>query len=254
MNTDRPNSGVLVVTGASRGIGSAVARLGAARGYAVCVNFREQEREASALVDEINLAGGIAISVQADVSVDSDVSRLFTTVDLSLGPVTALVNNVGIIGGERRVDEWDVDALQKIWSTNVTSAFICSREAIRRMSTKYGGFGGAIVNISSLAGRNGGSSGRVHYSTSKGAINTFTIGLAREVAAEGVRVNAIAPGLTSTEIHDAYGGTARITRQTVGIPMGRPGTVQESANAVIWLLSHEASYITGTVLELTGGK
>lgn len=246
--------GVLVVTGGSRGIGAAVARLGARQGYSVCVNFRARAAEATQLVRTIEREGGVAVAIGADVAVEADVVRLFQGVDEALGPVSALVNNVGIVGDERRVDEMDWRELQSLWSINVTSCFLCAREAIRRMSTRYGGRGGAIVNVSSLAGRLGGSERRVHYGASKGAVDAFTRGLATEVAADGIRVNAVAPGLIETEIHDPFGGAERIRRRSAAVPMRRPGTPDEAANAILWLLSAQASYVSGTVLDVSGGR
>jgi len=244
---------VLLVTGASRGIGAATALLAGQRGYRVCINYRDSEAAARNVVQKIHDCGGIAVAIQADVTIESEVVRLFEETDRALGKLTALVNNVGIIGGERRVDEADASTLQQLWNVNITSFFTCARQAVRRMSRLYGGLGGAIVNVSSMAGKLGGRPGRVHYGASKGAIDAFTRGLAKEVASEGIRVNAVAPGLTDTEIHDAYGGAERIKRLATAIPLQRAGTPAEVANAILWLLSRDASYVTGTILEVAGG-
>ena len=245
---------VLLVTGAGRGIGAAVARLGAREGYAVCVNYRSHADEATAVVREIERAGGIAIATAADVTRDDDVRRLFAETDAALGRITGLVNNAAVVGRECRVDEAEPASLDALWTANVTSSFLCAREAIRRMSTRHGGAGGAIVNVSSMVGKLGGGEHRVAYGASKGAINAFTIGLAKEVASEGIRVNAVAPGLTNTPIHDAYGGAERVARLAANIPLRRAGTPEEAAHAILWLLSPQASYVTGTVLEVGGGK
>jgi len=245
---------VLVVTGASRGIGAATARLGALQGYRVCVNHRDSADSADAVVRDIEAAGGMAVAIRADVAVDADVTRLFREVDAALGPVTALVNNAGIIGIEGRVDQTDVAALQNLWTVNITSAFLCAREAILRMSTRHGGHGGAIVNVSSMVAKLGGGEGRVHYGASKGAISAFTLGLSKEVAPEGIRVNAVAPALTDTGIHDAYGGAVRVRRLAAAYPLKRAGTPEESAYAILWLLSSQASFVTGSILDVSGGK
>lgn len=244
---------VLIVTGASRGIGAATAILGGRRGYRVCVNYRDREVEASSVVQTIHEEGGTAIAVRADVAVEADVSRLFGETDRALGSVTALVNNAGIIGGEYRVDECDAAALQQVWDTNITGCFMCAREAILRMSTLHGGKGGAIVNVSSIAAKTGGRTGRVHYGASKGAIDAFTRGLAREVASEGIRVNAVAPGLTDTGIHEPYGGAERVRHLSAAIPLRRAATPFEISSAILWLLSPGADYVTGAILDVTGG-
>jgi NAD(P)-dependent dehydrogenase (short-subunit alcohol dehydrogenase family) len=245
---------VLVVTGGGRGIGAAVARLGGAQGYAVCVNYRERDDDARKLVAALEASGGRAIAVRADVGSEQDVVRLFREVDERLGPVTALVNNAAIVGKEGRVDQSEVAVLADLWNVNVTGSFLCAREAILRMSTRHGGHGGAIVNVSSMVAKLGGGKDRVHYGASKGAINAFTLGLAKEVVGEGIRVNAVAPGLTDTGIHDAYGGAERVKRLAANVPMGRAGTPEESAYAILWLRSSQATYVTGTILEVGGGK
>jgi NAD(P)-dependent dehydrogenase (short-subunit alcohol dehydrogenase family) len=246
--------GTLIVTGASRGIGAAVARLGAQRGYAVAVNFSHGENEAKKIVSEIVGSGGRAIAIRADVSCEKDILGLFQSAERELGPIRALVNNAGIIGGFARVENVTAEAIEKTFAVNVTGSILCAREAVRRMSTKRGGSGGAVVNLSSIAARTGGAGEWVHYAAAKGAIDTFTIGLAREVAAEGIRVNAVSPGLVDTDIHAANGEPGRLQRLTPTIPMNRPGQPIEIAEAVLWLLSPGASYVTGSILEVGGGR
>jgi NAD(P)-dependent dehydrogenase (short-subunit alcohol dehydrogenase family) len=240
----------LIVTGASRGIGAAVARLAVALGYPVAVNFSRDREGAEALASEL----GRAIAIQADVGDDAQVRRLFETAERELGPVRALVNNAGVTGGFARVDSIDAAAVTEMLRVNVLGTMLCSREAVRRMSARHGGAGGSIVNISSLAARTGGAGEWVHYAASKGAIDTFTIGLAREVAGEGIRVNAVAPGLIDTGLHAAAGEPGRLGRLAPSIPMGRVGTAEEVAEAVLWLLSAAASYVTGSILEAGGGR
>ena len=246
-------TGILVVTGSSRGIGAATARLGAAAGYAVCVNYNESEEDAEEIVRAVTAVGGKAIAVQADMAVADDIVRLFTEVDATLGPVTALVNNAAMLGGERRVDEAEAEHLARLWAVNVTGPFLCAREAIRRMSTAHGGKGGAIVNVSSLAGKMGGIGPRAHYAASKGALNAFTQSLAREVATEGIRVNAVLPGTTATSIHDGVGGQARLQAMAALTPMKRWAVPEEVAETILWLLSDKASYVTGALLDVSGG-
>ncbi len=251
---DSDGCGVLIVTGASRGIGAAIAKLAGERGFSVAVNFSTSEAEARAVAAQIVTAGGHACPIQADVSREEDILRLFQTAERELGPIKALVNNAAITGGFARVDSVSASALQQVMAVNVTGAILCAREAVRRMSTLHGGAGGAIVNISSLAARNGAAGDWIHYAASKGAINSFTIGLAREVAAEGIRVNAVAPGLIETGLHAANGAPDRLERLKKNIPIQRPGTAIEVAEAVLWLLSPAASYTTGAILEVGGGR
>lgn len=247
-------NGTLIVTGASRGIGAAIAELAGAREFAVAVNFATGEAEARAVVKQIVSAGGSALAIQADVAREEDVMRLFETAERELGPIKALVNNAAITGGFARVDSVSAVALARVMAVNVTGAFLCAREAVRRMSTKHGGTGGAIVNISSRAAHTGSAGEWVHYAASKGAIDSFTIGLAREVATEGIRVNAVAPGLIETGLHAANGAPDRLQRLASTIPMERAGTPLEVAEGVLWLLSPAASYTTGAILQIGGGR
>ena len=246
--------GTLIVTGGSRGIGAAVATLASARGYCVAVNFSTGEAEAKQVVDAIAAAGGHAIAVQADVSDEQQIMRMFQTAEQQLGPIKALVNNAGVTGGFARVEEVTSAALAKVFAVNVAGTILCSREAVRRLSTRRGGTGGAIVNISSRAVHTGAAGEWVHYAASKGAIDSFTLGLAREVATEGIRVNAVAPGLVDTGLHAANGEPGRLQRLMGTIPMGRPGEPREVAEGVLWLLSPAASYTTGAILNIGGGR
>jgi NAD(P)-dependent dehydrogenase (short-subunit alcohol dehydrogenase family) len=246
--------GVLIVTGAGRGIGAATARLAASRGYAVCVNYLSNGAAAESVVQSIRAGGGRAIAVRGDVASEDDVVNLFRESDRQLGPPTALVNNAGIVARQSRVEAMDAARLQRMFATNVIGAFLCAREAIRRMSTRLGGKGGAIVNISSGASRLGSPGEYVDYAASKGAIDTMTLGLAKELAADGIRVNCVRPGFVHTDIHAAGGEPNRIERLRDGIPMKRGGEPEEVARAVLWLLSDEASYSTGAILDVTGGR
>jgi NAD(P)-dependent dehydrogenase (short-subunit alcohol dehydrogenase family) len=241
---------ITIVTGGSRGIGAATALLCGAAGHAVCVVYRDQAEKASAVAGEIEAVGGKAIAVQADTGIESDVVRLFETVDAELGRVTGLVNNAGIHGPRVRVDELDVAAVHRVLAVNVAALFQCSREAVRRMSTRYGGAGGAIVNVSSGSARLGSPGAGVLYAASKGAVNSLTIGLSQEVAGEGIRVNAVAPGLTETDMPPAE----RLERDGPAIPIGRVGQPLEVAEAIMWLLSEKASYVAGANLRVGGGR
>lgn len=250
----RTELGTLIVTGASQGIGAAVAKLAAAAGYAAAVNFNSAEEKARKLVDEILCSGGRALAVQADVAREGDIVRMFQIAERELGPIKALVNNAGVTGGFARVEAVSADAVQCVFAVNVVGTILCAREAVMRMSTKKGGAGGAIVNVSSRAAHTGGSGEWVHYAATKGAIDSFTIGLAREVATEGIRVNAVAPGLIETGLHAANGEPGRVQRMMPSIPMQRAGQPEEVAEAVLWLLSPAASYVTGTILNVGGGR
>lgn len=250
----KSNRGAAIVTGASRGIGAAVAKLLGANGYAVVVNYSRDADGARQVVAEVTASGSQAKAIQADVSQESDILRLFEIAERELGPVRALVNNAAITGGFSRVEDVSAEAVARTMAVNVTGTILCSREAVRRMSTRRGGAGGAMVNISSLVARTGGVGEWVHYAASKGAVNSFTIGLAREVAAEGIRVNAVAPGLVDTGLHAANGEPGRVARMSPMIPMQRGGTPDEIAEGVLWLLSDAASYVTGTILEIGGGR
>jgi NAD(P)-dependent dehydrogenase (short-subunit alcohol dehydrogenase family) len=241
---------VMLVTGASRGLGAAVATLAAARGYAVGVNYAQDEERANRVVADIRADGGTAIAIRADVGSEVDVVAMFERVDAELGTLGVLVNNAGISGPHSRVDALRLDDIKRMFETNVYGSLLCSREAIRRMSTARGGAGGSIVNFSSASSRLGGAGRNVHYSASKGAVNSMTIGMAREVAAEGIRVNAVSPGVIDTESQER----SRIAEISPTLPMKRPGRPEEVANTVLWLVSDEASYITGAVLDVSGAR
>ena len=243
---------VILVTGGSRGIGAATGRLAADRGYAVCVNYHRAAAEAEALIDEIKRDGGTAIAVCGDVSELEDVCRLFATVDRELGTLTALVNNAGIPGERGRLADLDATVLRRVLEVNAMGVMLCAQQAVRRMSTRAGGAGGAIVNVSSLAAKSGGE-GLTAYVASKGAVEAFTLGLAREVAAVGIRVNAVSPGFIATDQQPLDDG-AWVKRTSAAIPLGRLGTTEEVAEAILWLLSDEATYITGAILPVTGGR
>jgi NAD(P)-dependent dehydrogenase (short-subunit alcohol dehydrogenase family) len=253
MNSNQAE-GTVIVTGASRGIGAAVARLAAQRGFSVVVNFNAGEKEAGTVLDDIRSKGGRAIAIRADVSREEQIIGLFKEAERELGPIKGLVNNAGITGGFARVEDVTTEAIDKVFAVNVTGSILRAREAVRRMSTRRGGSGGAIVNISSRAAHTGGAGEWVHYAATKGAIDSFTVGLAREVATEGIRVNAVAPGLTDTDLHAANGDPGRLQRLMGTIPMERAGQPNEIAEAVLWLLSPAASYVTGAIVAVGGGR
>ncbi|MBC8023022.1 MAG: SDR family oxidoreductase [Burkholderiales bacterium] len=245
---------VMVVTGGSRGIGAAIARLAALAGYDVAVNFVRNAQAAADVVKTVEEAGGRGAAFQADVGDDAHVARMFEEIDRKLGRVNVLVNNAGILGN-RRVEDMNEESLQEIFRANVFSMYFCAREAVRRMSTKHGGKGGCIVNMSSVASRLGGLAGGSAYAATKGAIDTFTLALAKEVGAEKIRVNGVRPGLIETDIHDAHGGQDRMKEMAkTAVPMGRSGSAEEVAKVVLWLASDEASYVHGATVDVAGGR
>ena len=248
------NERVLLVTGGGRGIGAATARLAASRGYEVCLTYLSNRSAADGVAKGIVDAGGTAHVFQADVSSEPDVVRLFKAVDDTCGLVTALVNNAGMLEAQMRVDEMDGGRLTRVFAANVVGTMICCREAVRRMSTRHGGTGGVIVNLSSAAARLGSPGEYVDYAAAKAAVDTLTLGLAREVGDEGVRVNAVRPGLIHTEIHASGGEPNRIARLASTVPMKRGGTAEEVAASILWLVSDEASYVTGAIVDVTGGR
>ena len=247
-------SGLVLITGASRGIGAATALLAARQGYAVAVNYANNSLAADEVVRQIRQSGGQAMAVQADVAIEAQVVAMFEKIDAKFGPLTALVNNAGVVDQTTRVDAITLARLQRLFAVNVFGTFVCAREAVKRMSTRYGGSGGAIVNVSSVAARLGSPGQYVDYAAAKGAIDTFTIGLAKEVAAEGIRVNAVRPGIIETEIHASGGLPHRARDMTPQVPMQRAGTAQEVAEAIVWLLGASSSYTTGALLDVTGGR
>lgn len=245
---------VLLITGGSRGIGAATALLAAAQGYAVAVNYTANSQAADEVVRQIQAQGGTAITVQADVADEAQVLAMFGEVDARLGRLSALVNNAGVVDVASRVDQMSLARFKRMFDINVIGTMLCAREAVRRMSTRHGGRGGAIVNVSSVAASLGAPNQYVDYAASKGAIDTFTLGLGREVATEGIRVNAVRPGVIDTEIHASGGQPGRAQQLAPQIPMQRPGSAEEVAQAIVWLLSDAASYTTGSLLDVTGGR
>lgn len=248
------NPPIVLITGGGRGIGAATALQAARRGYAVAINYARQADTAQALVRRIEAEGGRAIAVQADVGEEAQVLDMYAQVDAKLGRITALVNNAGIVDAKARLDEMSVARLERMMRINVVGAFVCAREAVKRMSTRHGGAGGVIVNVSSAAARLGSPDQYIDYAASKGAIDTLTTGLAKEVAGEGIRVNGVRPGLIDTEIHASGGMPDRAFQLAPTVPMKRTGTADEVANGIVWLLSPEASYVTGATIDISGGR
>jgi NAD(P)-dependent dehydrogenase (short-subunit alcohol dehydrogenase family) len=244
----------ILITGASRGIGAACALLAARRGWRVCLNYHSDHAAAADVVRAIEEAGGEAFAVQADVACEEDVLRLFAEAEARFGTIGALVNNAGILARQMRVEQMDAARIERIFATNVTGSFLCAREAVRRMSTRHGGSGGAIVNVSSRAAVLGSSGEYVDYAASKAALDVLTIGLAKEVAGEGIRVNGVRPGLIDTAMHASGGEPGRVERLKASVPMGRGGQAEEVARAVLWLVSDEASYTTGSFIDVSGGR
>ena len=245
---------VMLITGASRGIGAATARLAAAQGYALCLNYRQQREAAEALAAEIVAAGGQAIAIQADVAEEQQVIQLFAEIDRQFGRLDVLVNNAGMLEQQMRLEQMDGARLQRVFAANVFGSFYCAREAVKRMSTRHGGQGGAIVNLSSIAARLGAPDEYIDYAAAKGAIDSLTLGLAKEVAGEGIRVNAVRPGVIDTDIHASGGEPARVARVSQGVPMGRGGRAEEVAEAILWLAGEQASYTSGALLDVSGGR
>lgn len=248
------SEGVVIVTGGGRGIGAATARLAGERGYAVCVSYRANRAAAEEVVRAIRAAGARAEAVAGDVACEADVVRLFDTAQRELGAVAALVNNAGILERQGRLDEMEAARFERVLATNVIGTLLCAREAVKRMSTRHGGRGGAIVNVSSMASRLGSPGEYVDYAASKGAVDSLTIGLAREVAGEGIRVNCVRPGVIHTDIHASGGEPGRVERVRSAVPMGRGGQPEEVARAILWLLSPESSYCTGAFIDVSGGR
>jgi NAD(P)-dependent dehydrogenase (short-subunit alcohol dehydrogenase family) len=247
-------SKTILVTGGSRGIGAACALLAAGQGYRVCINYRADAAAAAEVVRAIEAAGGTAFALQADVADEAEVMRMFAEIDARCGRLDALINNAGILARQMRVEQMDAARINRILATNVTGSFVCAREAVLRMSTRHGGTGGAIVNISSRAAVLGSAGEYVDYAASKAALDALTIGLSKEVAAEGIRVNGVRPGLIDTTMHASGGEPGRVERLKASVPMGRGGQAEEVARAALWLLSDEASYTTGTFIDVSGGR
>jgi NAD(P)-dependent dehydrogenase (short-subunit alcohol dehydrogenase family) len=247
-------SKVMLITGASRGIGAATARLAAAEGYALCLNFHHRQDAAQSLLEELKSAGIRAIAVVADVADETQVAGLFAAIDDEFGRLDVLVNNAGMLERQMRLDKMDAARLARVFAVNVTGSFLCARQAVKRMSTRYGGNGGAIVNISSIAAKLGAPNEYIDYAAAKGAIDSMTLGLAKEVAAEGIRVNAVRPGVIDTEIHASGGEPGRVERVKASVPMGRGGFAEEVAEAILWLASDKASYTSGALLDVSGGR
>ena len=245
---------VALITGGSRGIGAATALLAASQGWTVAINYLRHAHAAEAIAQKIRDAGGVALTIQADVSVEADVITMFETIDHELGPLGALVNNAGVVDHASRVDQMLGERLRRMFSINVLGSFYCAREAVRRMSTRYGGAGGSIVNVSSAAARLGSPHEYVDYAASKGALDVLTIGLAKEVAGEGIRVNSVRPGVIDTEIHASGGRPNRLDEITPGVPMGRGGTPEEVAESIVWLMSDASPFTTMSFLEISGGR
>ena len=247
-------SKVMLVTGASRGIGAATARLAAGRGYDVAVNYNASRAAAEGIVKAIVEAGGRAVAIRGDVAVEADVKKLFGTVDSELGPLDVLINNAGVLERAMRLDQMTPERWQRVLATNVVGSFLCAREAVLRMSTRHGGSGGTIVNVASAASRLGSPNEFIDYAASKGAVDAMTIGLAKEVAREGIRVNAVRPGLIETDIHASSGQPDRVERLKEAVPIGRGGRPEEVAEAILWLASEQSSYVTGTFIDVTAGR